>query len=56
MVRWIKITHSAMYGINETIQTLEDFLDLKVNYYAKLILVELQTLLMPWGSGSRLTV
>ena len=24
-----------MYGINETIQTLEDFLDLKVNYYAK---------------------
>lgn len=30
-----KITHSAMYGINETILTLEDFLDLKVNYYAK---------------------
>lgn len=30
-----KITHSAMYGINETIQTLEDFLDIKVNYYAK---------------------
>ena len=30
-----KITHSAMYGINETIQTLEDFLDLEVNYYAK---------------------
>lgn len=30
-----KLTHSAMYGINETIQTLEDFLDLKVNYYAK---------------------
>lgn len=30
-----KITHSAMYGINETIQTLEDFLNLKVNYYAK---------------------
>ncbi len=30
-----KINHSAMYGINETIQTLEDFLDLKVNYYAK---------------------
>ena len=24
-----------MYGINETIQTLEDFLDMKVNYYAK---------------------
>ena len=30
-----KLTHSAMYGINETIQTLEDFLDMKVNYYAK---------------------
>lgn len=30
-----KLTHSAMYGINETILTLEDFLDLKVNYYAK---------------------
>lgn len=30
-----KLTHSAMYGINETIQTLQDFLDLKVNYYAK---------------------
>ncbi|WP_279001379.1 LCP family protein [Thomasclavelia cocleata] len=30
-----KITHSAMYGINETIQTLEDLLKLKVNYYAK---------------------
>ncbi len=30
-----KLTHSAMYGINETISTIEDFLDLKVNYYAK---------------------
>lgn len=30
-----KLTHSAMYGINETILTLEDFLDIKVNYYAK---------------------
>ena len=30
-----KLTHSAMYGINETISTIEDFLDLKVNYHAK---------------------
>ena len=30
-----KLTHSAMYGIDETISTIEDFLDLKVNYYAK---------------------
>ena len=30
-----KLTHSAMYGINETISSIEDFLDLKVNYYAK---------------------
>lgn len=30
-----KITHSAMYGINETILTLQDFLDIKINYYAK---------------------
>lgn len=30
-----KLTHSAMYGINETIKTIEKFLDLKMNYYAK---------------------
>lgn len=30
-----KLTHSAMYGIDETITTIEDFLDLNVNYYAK---------------------
>lgn len=30
-----KLTHSAMYGIDETITTLEDFLDLDINYYAK---------------------
>ena len=30
-----KLTHSAMYGIDETISTIEDFLELKVNYYAK---------------------
>lgn len=30
-----KLTHSAMYGIDETITTIEDYLDLNVNYYAK---------------------
>lgn len=30
-----KLTHSAMYGINETIETIEGFLDLDINYYAK---------------------
>ena len=30
-----KLTHSAMYGINETISSIEDFLDIKENYYAK---------------------
>ena len=30
-----KLTHSAMYGIDETISTIEDYLDLNVNYYAK---------------------
>lgn len=30
-----KLTHSSMYGINETILTLENFLDIDLNYYAK---------------------
>jgi len=30
-----KLTHSAMYGIDETITTIEDYLDLNINYYAK---------------------
>ncbi|WP_233541831.1 MULTISPECIES: LCP family protein [Coprobacillaceae] len=30
-----KLTHSAMYGIDETISTIQDFLELDVNYYAK---------------------
>lgn len=30
-----KITHSSIYGVNETINTIEDFLDVDVNYYAK---------------------
>ncbi|MGN1181971.1 MAG: LCP family protein, partial [Faecalibacillus sp.] len=30
-----KLTHSAMYGIDETITTIEDFLNIDINYYAK---------------------
>lgn len=30
-----KLTHSAMYGINETINTIEDFLGMDIDYYAK---------------------
>lgn len=30
-----KLTHSAMYGIDETISTIEDYLELNINYYAK---------------------
>lgn len=30
-----KLTHSAIYGIDETISTMEDFLDMNVNFYAK---------------------
>lgn len=30
-----KLTHTGIYGVEETISTIEDFLDLKVNYYAR---------------------
>lgn len=28
-----KLTHSGIYGINETVQTVEDFLDIDIDYY-----------------------
>ena len=28
-----KLTHSGIYGINETVQTLENFLDIDIDYY-----------------------
>lgn len=31
-----KITHAHNYGINSTIMTVEDFLDIKIDYYAKI--------------------
>lgn len=31
-----KLTHSGMYGINESIATLEDLLNIRINYYARL--------------------
>ena len=30
-----KLTHTGIYGVEETISTIEDFLDLNVNYYAR---------------------
>ena len=30
-----KLTHTGIYGVEETISTIEDFLDLEVNYYAR---------------------
>lgn len=31
-----KLTHSGMFGINESIATLEDLMDIEINYYARL--------------------
>lgn len=30
-----KLTHSGIYGVNETIKTVENWLDLDINYYAR---------------------
>mgnify|MGYP000007766483 FL=1 len=30
-----KITHAGIYGVNESIKTIEDLLDTKINYYIK---------------------
>ena len=30
-----KLTHTGIYGVEETISTIEDFLDLNINYYAR---------------------
>ena len=31
-----KLTHSGMYGINESIATLENLLDIRINYYVRI--------------------
>lgn len=31
-----KLTHTGVYGVDETINTVEDWLDLKLNYYVKM--------------------
>lgn len=31
--KYDKLTHSGIYGINETIKTIENFLDIKIDYY-----------------------
>lgn len=30
-----KLTHSGIYGVNETVKTVEDLLDIDINYYAR---------------------
>jgi len=30
-----KLTHTGIYGIDETVQTVEDWMDIKVDYYAR---------------------
>ena len=30
-----KLTHSGIYGINETVTTVEDLLDIDINYYVR---------------------
>lgn len=30
-----KLTHAGLYGVNESIKTIEDFLDIEINYYVK---------------------
>lgn len=30
-----KLTHTGIYGVEETVSTIEDFLDVEVNYYAR---------------------
>ena len=30
-----KLTHSGIYGINETISTVEDWLNIDINYYVR---------------------
>ena len=31
-----KLTHAGLYGVNESIHTLENFYDIKLNYYARI--------------------
>ena len=30
-----KLTHTGIYGTSETISTIEDFLDVEINYFAR---------------------
>lgn len=30
-----KLTHTGIYGTSETINTIENFLDMQINYYAR---------------------
>ena len=37
-----KLTHSGIYGVNETVQTVEDWLELDINYYIRVNFTSLQ--------------
>ena len=39
-----KLTHSGIYGIDETVGTIEDFLDISINYYVRVNFSSLITL------------
>jgi polyisoprenyl-teichoic acid--peptidoglycan teichoic acid transferase len=44
-----KITHAHNYGINSTIMTVEDFLDIKIDYYAQINFEGFQSLVNTLG-------
>ena len=37
-----KLTHSGIYGIDETVETIEDWLDININYYIRVNFTSLQ--------------
>ncbi|MGI6546072.1 MAG: LCP family protein [Fastidiosipilaceae bacterium] len=39
-----KLTHAGIYGVESSIQTLEDFLDIDINYYARVNFTSLITI------------
>ncbi len=44
-----KLTHSGMYGINETVATVEDLFDIDINYYVRVNFTTLQKLIDTLG-------
>ncbi len=44
-----KLTHSGIYGINETVTTVEDLLDIDINYYVRVNFTTVKTLVDTLG-------